>query len=197
MSFLERLKNLFLSPGAGGAGSKFNAKLLLLLILGVALITFNSFISCSKERAAPVEDAAPPVITEDVSPDLLEQELAALLNQIRGVNNAAVRLTLEDSGRVELAYDREQTRRQTIEQDSGGGTREIIEDTSRLTHVILRDAQGREVPLVERENQPRYRGVLVVADGVEDPAVRAGVVEALRVVLNLPYHRITVLPRGN
>lgn len=196
MSFLERLKNLFLPPGEGGAGSKFNARLLLLLILGVALITFNSFLSCSKDRPAPVEYTAPPV-TEDMSPEVQERELAVLLNQIRGVSNAAVRLTLENSGGAELAYDREQTRRQTVEQDSGGGTREIIEDTSRLTHVILRDAQGREVPLVVRENQPRYRGVLVVADGVENPAVRAGVVEALRAVLNLPYHRITVLPRGN
>ncbi len=196
MSFLERLKKMFMSPGEGGAGSKYNSRLLLLLLLGVALITFNSYLSCSNDRAAPMEHAAPPAM-EVVPPDVQEQELAALLNQIRGVNNAAVRLTLEDSGRAELAYDREQTRRQTVEQDSGGGTREIIEDTSRLTHVILRDAQGREVPLVVRENQPRYRGVLVVADGVEDPAVRASVVEALRAVLNLPYHRITVLPRGN
>ena len=62
--------------------------------------------------------------------------------------------------------------------------------------MILRDAQGRELPLVVAESQPYYRGAMVIAGGVEDPVVKARVVEALRAVLDLPYHRITVLPRG-
>jgi stage III sporulation protein AG len=103
---------------------------------------------------------------------------------------------MENSGRLELVKDHEQTGRQTIEDDGGGGSREIAEDTLRETHVILRDAQGQETPLVIQENEPCYRGVLVVADGVDNPVVQARVVEALKAVLNISSHRITVLPRG-
>jgi stage III sporulation protein AG len=190
---MERLKNMFTRSGEGGAG--FNSRLLVLLVVGIALITFNSMFSGVRKTAAPVDDAALNQAEEIIGEGQV-RELAALLNQIRGVSNVSVFLTLEDTGKKELVYDEEQSMRQTVEQDSGGGTREITEDTSRRTHVILRDAQGREIPLVVRENQPRYRGVLVVADGVGDPSVRALVVEALRAILGLPHHRITVLPRG-
>jgi len=66
---------------------------------------------------------------------------------------------------------------------------------TRKTYVLLRDPQGNELPLVVEEGEPRYRGVLVVARGVEDPEVKARVIEALQVLLGLPAHRITVLPR--
>lgn len=195
MELMERLKSMLNRPGAAGAGSKFNSRLLILLIVGIGLITFNSLFSGGRKTAAPADYITLPQ-AEEALREGQERELAALLNQIRGVSNATVFVTLEDSGRKELVYDQEQSMRQTVEQDGGGGTRETTEDTSRRTHVILRDAQGREIPLVVRENQPRYRGVLVVADGVGDPAVKSQVVEALWALLDLPYHRITVLPRG-
>jgi stage III sporulation protein AG len=96
---------------------------------------------------------------------------------------------------MELVTDREESRRQTSEGDSEGGNREIVEETSRSTYVVLRDSLGNEVPLVAEERKPLYRGVLVVAAGVDDPAVKARVIEALQVLLGLPAHRITVLPR--
>jgi len=104
-------------------------------------------------------------------------------------------LTPETSGRLELVADEEQSQRQTSEGDCEGGSREIVEETTRKTYVLLRDPQGNELPLVVEEGEPRYRGVLVVARGVEDPEVKARVIEALQVLLGLPAHRITVLPR--
>lgn len=196
MSWLERLKSQFMEPGGPGGRLKFNHKLLLLLVLGVGLIIFNSLFTAGRGEPA-AEEHAPPAGGEQPANDIQLRELTAMLNQIGGVNNAAVFITLEDSGRVELVRDEEESRRETVETDTGGGTREITEITSRQTHVILRDASGREIPLVTRESRPLYRGVLVVADGVEDPAVKARVVEALHSVLGLPYHRITVLPRGS
>ncbi len=195
MELMERLKSIFNRPGEGGAGSKFNSRLLILLIVGIGLISFNSLFSGGSKTAAPADYSVLPQAEEEFW-EGQERELAALLNQIQGVSNATVFVTLEDTGQKELVYDREQSIRKTVEHDGGGGTREITEDTLRHTHVIMRDAQGREIPLIVRENQPRYRGVLVVADGVGDPAVKARVVEGLRAILGLDYHRITVLPRG-
>ena len=196
MDLLARLKKLFNRPGEDGARSKFNFRLLILLILGSSLLIFNSLFDGINNRAAPADLIADEHQDTAVIRDVSVQELAVLLEQIRGVSKVSVYAAMEDSGQKELIYDTEQTMRQTEEKDSGGGARDITEETLRSTHVILRDNQGRELPLVVRENLPVYRGVVVVANGVEDPAVKAKVVEALRSILGLPYHRISVLPRG-
>lgn len=196
MDLITRLKNIFNHPGEGGR-SKFASKLLILLVVGIGLITFNSLFKSGEDRAAPTEGETALPRAGEMIQEARARELALMLEQIRGVSNVYVLVTLEDSGQKEPAYDQDQTGRQTVEQDGGGGTRAITEDITRRTHVILRDAQGREIPLVVREYQPTYRGVLVVAEGVADPLLKAQVVEAVRVVLDLPYHRITVLPRGN
>lgn len=196
MDLLARLKKLFNRSGEDGVRSKFNSRLLILLILGSGLLIFNSLPDGINSRAVPADHLAAENRDTAVIRDVSVQDLAVLLEKIRGVSKVSVYAAMEDSGQKELVYDTEQTVRQTEEKDSGGGAREIIEETMRSTHVILRDAQGREVPLVVRENLPIYRGVVVVADGVEDPAVKAKVVEALRSILGLPYHRISVLPRG-
>ncbi len=194
VAWIEQLKNIF-KANEGGGTSKFRSKILLLLILGVCLILFNSLFSSGQRDADPL-DYTPEPADEKGFEEYSGRELTAMLNQIRGVSNARIFIALEDSGKIEIARDQEQSKRVTIEEDSGGGSREISEDTLRESHVITRDAQGRETPLIVQEIAPRYRGVLVVADGVENPVVQSLVVEAVRSALGLPYHRITVLPRG-
>lgn len=198
MSFFERIKEMFFPSGAEGSSRKSGSRLLLLLVVGVGLLLFNSIFSFGGDRSSPAPPDHETIYLEEGGreEERFVLELTAMLNQIQGVDNVMLILTTESSGRLELVTDREETKRSTVEDDAGGGTREITEETLRWSHVILRDAQGRETPVVIQENLPRYRGVLVVACGVENPAVKAQVVEALRAVLDLPEHRITVLPRG-
>ncbi len=195
MGFWKGLTGIF-SPGVKeGARLKTGPLLLILLVLGIGLLLFNSFFSYGKKKLRPVPAAAP---EEGVTPwgeQELSCRLAEILSQIHGVSEVELFLTPETSGRLELVADREQTKRQTDEGDSGGGNRTVTEETLQSAYVILRDSQGNELPLVVEEGKPRYRGVLVVAAGVEDPAVKARVIEALQVLLGLPAHRITVLPR--
>lgn len=170
--------------------------LLILLAVGVALLLFNSLFN----RGGKAEQEPPPreTVPETGSlsaEDQLCRSLVRILTQVRGVSEVEIFLTLEAGGRLEPVADEEQSRRQTSEGDSGGGNREIVEETVRRTHVLLRDPQGNERPLVAEEGRPRYRGVLVVAAGVDDPEVEDAVTRALQSLLGLPAHRITVLPR--
>ena len=170
-------------------------KIVILLAVGAGLMLSSSFCSRAHEKKLPPVVETPSALPGGEEEETV-RELTALLAQIRGVGAVSLFLTYESMGRCELVGDVDQTVRRTVEDDGGGGRREIVEETSRESHVILRDLQGKESPLVAEERKPRYRGVLVIAEGVEDAAVRAQVVEALRVVLNLPDHRISVLPRG-
>lgn len=194
MGFWEGLVGIF------GAGTREGVRrktgpLLILLVLGIGLLLFNSFFSYGKRKARPAPAVNPEVKAAPWGEQELSRSLAEILSKIHGVSGVELFLTPETSGRLELVADREQTQRRTNEGDGGGGNREVTEETLQTTYVILRDSTGNELPLVVEEGKPRYRGVLVVAAGVEDPAVKARVIEALQVLLGLPAHRITVLPR--
>ena len=194
MKFADIWSKIFSPGGKAGAPRKSGPLLLILLALGVGLLLFNSFFSSGKKKEPPPSDSAPEAALPWTE-EQLSRRLAEILSQIKGVGEVELFLTPETSGRLELVTDREQTQRRTDEGDSEGGNREVVEETLRTTYVILRDRQGNEIPLVIEEGKPRYRGVLVVAAGVENPAVKARVIEALQVLLGLPAHRITVLPR--
>lgn len=191
MGFIDWFNRTFIQPAEGRPGKKIGPQLLILLGVGVGLLVFNSLFSFGRREPGPPvpEPAAREEIFGEEEPGL--QALAAVLDQVRGVSNARIYLTAASTGRLELGTDRESSVRRTAEGESESV---VLEETRRETHVILRDAQGRETPLVLEEKMPSYRGVLVVADGVGDPSVKAQVVEALRALLDLPYHRITVLP---
>lgn len=185
-----------LGKGADRSSRSFYRILLLLLLLGIGLLWLGSWFSPGKPAAPAAFEQAGGQETRWPEEQAIISELTEMIGQIKGVRNVKIFITLESGSRLELVTDEERTSRQTLEGDSGGGSREIIEQNSRESYVILRDNQGQEHPLVIQEFTPRYRGVLVVAEGVENPAVKAQVVEALKAVLNLSYHRITVLPRG-
>jgi stage III sporulation protein AG len=196
MGFWDRWSRLF--DAAPGEGKRFKTGKLLFILLavGLALLLFNSFFSRSGEKEAP----PPPDerVAEEGgfnSEEKRRRDLAEVLSQIEGVSEVEIYLTPGSAGRRELVADREQSRRQTSEGDREGGTREVVEETERQTYVILRDPHGNEAPLVVEEGEPSYRGVLVVARGVDNYEVKGRVIEALQVLLGLPAHRITVLPR--
>ncbi|NMA92226.1 MAG: hypothetical protein GX973_03805 [Firmicutes bacterium] len=189
--------NRFLSGGAGRPTGGFYRGLLLLILLGSGLLWLGSWFSPPREEALLPPEGGVERERSNPGEGAIVSELTEMIEQIEGVSNVKIFITLESGGRLELVKDKEENSRETREEDGGGGSREIVENNCRETHVILRDHQGGEQPLVLQESTPRYRGVLVVAEGVEHPVVKDRVTEALKSVLNLSYHRITVLPRGD
>ncbi len=199
----ERLQSLFFTEGEGSSHKKINKKLLILLGVGVFLLLFNSLFSPG-ERGAPPEtinereetgqaDLSAPSIKKEKE---MVDKLTGMINQIEGISGAAVYLTRESGPEKELAYDRDRQSRTTTEEDTEGGTREVEEINRQKNHVILREPEGGEKPLILVEHAESYRGAMVVAEGVQDTRKKKQVIKALESLLGLPPHRITVLPRG-
>lgn len=190
MGFLNGKKN------AGGGKKQVSTPLLLaMLALGVVFM----FLSVRPDAGS---NAPSPVPKESLTlggrerdyRERLEEELAGLLQKVQGAGEVAVMITLESGPVYEYAKNDETTARTTREQDSGGGTRVIEENTQRSQAVVTRGDGGAEAPLVVRESYPPVLGVIVIAEGAKDPRIAEQLLRAVQAGLNLPAHRITILP---
>lgn len=181
----------------GMEGKNKNYILLVLLILGIILMFSSTFLG-SSPKTAPSQSQ--PELIAETSTRSYEKELAGslqgVLEQIEGISKAEVFINFDTSEESFFAQVHEESSRETTESDSEGGTREINETTYRQDYVLLRDGNGSEKPLLLSENKPRISGILVVAKGLESGPLRLEVIRAIRSLLNLPAHRIAVLPLG-
>ncbi|MFD1018706.1 stage III sporulation protein AG [Thalassobacillus hwangdonensis] len=123
-----------------------------------------------------------------------EKQLTALLENIKGVSDVELMINLEAT--KEKVYDKnliigQQT---TNEEDQNGGERSI-EDFSREQQIVLIRQGDQELPLLIQTKKPNVKGVLVVAKGVDHMQVKQWVVEAVSRVLDVPSHRVSVMPK--
>lgn len=183
--------------------------LIILACVGVILLIISQLFSAHKQSVVnernPLTqtDSKPiePVSTQNSNDPLLELEqayqtdLAAMLEEIAGISNVEVMVNLDATS--EMIYEKNlivgtQT---TVESDQGGGTRNIDDLTEEQQVVIIRQGD-QEVPLVVQNKKPTVRGVLVVANGVEQIQTKEWAIEAVSRVLNVPPHRISIMPRS-
>ncbi len=186
--------------GVQGSRKK-NIFLLTLLILGIILMFAGSLWSPQKKPPAsydeiPAETRREPVASGSKYEEELIQSLQHVLENIDGISRVQIFINFDNSGESFYAKVNEESNRQTTEQDREGGTREILETTSKEDYVLLREEGGGEKPLLLSANMPEIKGILIVAGGLENSSLRLKVVRAIQSVLNLPVHKIAVLPLG-
>lgn len=200
----EKGKNIFLSffndLWSVARGNPKNYFLLLLLILGIILMFASSFFAPKKNSIEGTISAGNPL--EKSSPsgsfsyeEELVKSLQHVLENIEGITG--VQIFINFTGTKESFYARvnEESIRRTTEQDREGGRREIYESSIKEDYVLLKNSSG-EKPLLLRESMPEIHGILIVAGGVENSLLQFKVVRAIQSVLNLPAHKIAVLPLG-
>ncbi|SER16072.1 stage III sporulation protein AG [Gracilibacillus ureilyticus] len=124
-----------------------------------------------------------------------ENDLNNLLEKITGVSNVDVMVNLDATN--EQVYEKNLIigSQVTNETDQNGGERRIDDETREQTVVILRQGD-QEVPLLVQTKKPGVRGVLVVATGVDNLEVKKWVIDAVSKVLDVPAHRISVMPKN-
>jgi stage III sporulation protein AG len=187
--------------GGGKEGRKKNYLLLSFLLLGIVLMFSSSFFT-PRQRLSDVRDNGESLVfpTIDLQKDderELTEALQGILEHINGISNVRVFISFNSTEEIVYAQTTEDNVRETTEVDREGGRREIYESNNNSDYVILRDAGGGEKPLQLTKKMPLIKGILVVANGAENASLRLKVVRAIESVLELPTHRIAVLPRGS
>lgn len=122
----------------------------------------------------------------------LAGELEAILSGVEGAGRVRVQVALDGGVERVFALDRTLNATTTEERDRSGGLRVITQNDAQDKVVAVQGGGGQE-PLVRQVLRPKVRGVLVVAEGAGDPAVRDTLARAVQTALGVPLHQVTVL----
>lgn len=213
MAGIWRKLEELLGRGPGGTKRVQTFRWLLLIALfGGALMLIGSFLQLDVKEVGPVgisgkpsspdnRDAEPVMgggsreqsIFRDYEQDY-ESQLKDILQKIVGVGEVEVLVTLESTEEATVEKNGKDTQQVTDEKDQSGATRHIT-DVTRSGEAVILSQSGNQTPLVLKYVKPKIRGVVVVAKGAENLTVKKLLVEAVERGLDVPPHRISVVPR--
>lgn len=162
-------------------------RLLIVIVICIGLLALL-WPSTGSTDPSSTQDA--PLLTQRSEGSSIKQsmqaELAVILAQIEGAGSVEVSVSLSSEGVKTYATNDRDERRQTEE----SGRSSTVEESS------TRDvAVSSGTPLLLEEKMPEILGVLVVADGAQDPQVKENLANATATLLNISPHRVRVMPR--
>ncbi|MBU5426665.1 sporulation stage III protein AG [Tissierella pigra] len=169
-----------------------NNLFIILLVSVIFLIVTNNFLRPKEEGIENPKENTKEVYKYESEEDYssyLEKKLTNILTKLNGVGKVSVMVTLENSIEKVAASNTTKTTEETIENDSEGGTREIHREDI-TTQVMTRGSDGSL--LVVKEIKPTVQGVIVVAEGADDPILKEMLYEAVKTVLGIKGNKVQV-----
>ncbi|MCM3665448.1 stage III sporulation protein AG [Mesobacillus subterraneus] len=123
-----------------------------------------------------------------------EAQLTEMLEGINGVGDVTVFVNIDATEKKVLEKNTVIQSQTTDETDREGGKRKVEDASKDEQLVIIRNGE-KEVPIVLETKKPEIRGVLVVAKGAENIQVKKWITEAVTKALDVPNHRVAVMPK--
>lgn len=155
-----------------------------LIVLLAGLLLFVIAIPVSDEKEEKTEEIYLSDEDMDSYAQSLERRMVGVLRKVNGVGEVEVMITLSSSSEKVVEKEREK-QSESIDQDGKNTT------TYESKETAIYD--GRESPYVKKELSPKIEGVLVVAQGGDEPLVRAEIIEAVQALFGIEVHKIKVM----
>ncbi|WP_233532007.1 stage III sporulation protein AG [Paenibacillus alkalitolerans] len=118
-----------------------------------------------------------------------ENEMKEILAKIVGVGQVDVFITIDSTEEIVVERDYTDSQQTTHEIDQHGAKREVT-SRSRSGEAIM----SGDSPMVGKTIRPKVRGVVVVAEGAENLTVKKLIQEAVSKGLDVPAHKISIVP---
>ena len=195
-AFWERL-NL------SGSQKKYIATLLVLSVIGAGAIVLGNVLAPEQphggtalaqdtQRESKRETSNASALAQEE--DRLAEDLTQVLSCVQGVGRVTVKVTLQSTAQTAYATENQLSTTKTNEGLQSGGSRTTEENRQEDKLAMQSMSQGISQPVVIMEERPKAVGVIVVAEGADNLAVREQVANAVQVLLDIPAHKVTVLP---
>jgi stage III sporulation protein AG len=102
-------------------------------------------------------------------------------------------ISFESGSESVPAFNSNNSKKVTEENDSSGGKRTTNENTV-STDVVTSNEAGGSKPFITKEMKPVISGVIVIAEGAANPDVKYELYEAVKTVFNISQLKVKVLP---
>lgn len=172
---------------------KFINKLFIILLASIILlIIVNNFFDKEEDNSKYLIDVNKKEYTSMEDGDYsiyLEERLANILGQLKGVGKVNVMVTLESTVEKITAKDTTRTSEATEEEDAEGGTR--ITEREDLTVKVVTKGNNDDL-LIVKEIKPKVQGVIVMAEGADDPFLKESLYEAVKTVLGITGNKVQI-----
>jgi stage III sporulation protein AG len=122
-----------------------------------------------------------------------EERLEEFFALVEGAGAVRVMVGFSSHRETVFAVDTNFSESFTREEDSQGGHRETTQTANQQQTVLIPDRNGASRPLVLRESEPTIAGIVIIAEGGDNPVIRAELTRAAQAVLGLDAHRIQIL----
>ena len=189
-----------MTKGKGGSTWLRKDRLLILLLSGVLLLVITLPVSDgsgeSERSGAAGEQSGGVLSGEEDYAEYMERKLKDVLSKVSGVGEVEVMVTLRSTSEKVVEKDEEKESETVTGQDSQGGTRTTSRNSSSGTTVFGEDGSGTssgQEPYVTKELTPIVEGVVVIAQGGDEPVTVQNITEAVQALFNVDTHKIKVM----
>ncbi|MCX8129023.1 MAG: stage III sporulation protein AG [Clostridia bacterium] len=202
MGFFERVIEKVKDFMGGKIKKRVVENSVIVIIIGIIIVIAGSTLFDGKkdEEPKPIknEDSSAQEVSKiiDASDSTeIEKRVEKVLSQINGAGKVTVLVTYASGKELVPATDVKKTGNDTAEKDNGGGTRNINQSDFESRLAYEEEQGGSKKPIIIKEILPEVKGVVVVADGASDPRVKDDLSKAVRVLMDVPSHKIQVFER--
>lgn len=206
--WLKKMESWFGGGEGGQRRSQTFRWLIILGLIGVGIMLFNSFVNVKKIDSENIgrEPPDPTTSMASIQTDLTDQnpfqaieiafedKIKGVLENIVGVGTVDVMVTVDSTEELVVQRNVKDSQQLTEETDANGGKRHMTQYT-RDGEIITYEISGDQTPIVTKKLKPQIRGVLVVARGAENKVVKDLITDAVEKGLNVAAYRISVVPR--
>ncbi|NLM50104.1 MAG: hypothetical protein GX196_04025 [Clostridiaceae bacterium] len=150
----------------------------IVLIIGIFLLSFDVFFPKSETKTKENTQTQQKAEYEKE----LEERLEETLSKIKGAGRVKVLINLKDEGEIVTLSN--------IKEKTSGREGERVNDVEKSVAILKID--GNESPLVIRNEKPRVKGVIVIAEGASNAYIKEELTKAVITFLDVPAHNVAV-----
>lgn len=152
--------------------------------LGIILILASNIIFSGSTKQTPKKETNEVMGSANEYKKDLEKTIKEGLSTVKGVGKVNVVITLSGETSKEIAYN------ETTTKSTGAATEQ---STVTKDAILIKDGNTSS-PYTVEGSYPEVTGIMVVAQGANDPTIEYYITQSVKTLLNLPSHKIIVLP---
>ncbi|MCL1914632.1 MAG: hypothetical protein FWG10_12355 [Eubacteriaceae bacterium] len=173
-----------------GFFKKLKAKEKAILIASLVLFAALAYSMVDTSGKTAKKTASTPQSNATEYRKSVEADLKAILESIAGVGKVEVMITVDGEIRDEILYN--ETNSSTASTDPSSRS---SEQSSSMKEAVMSKRGSDTVPYSPAKTYPKVIGVVVSAEGANDATIRMYILDAVKSLLDVPAHRISVLPK--